>query len=224
MLISEFMIKHKMMSFTEYANHKDRLIKEKEITKISKTIKNLRKIKDYPITIHFTWCVNKEDVDNNIDLIDISFSKMFILEAMKRNGYINETHVNDILQIEDSYINTDSVGVIVKVYAETELDRDVEYILNKIGKGIEDIRSYNDKPEVDEDDRLSNRTMLALRISLFEKYLDSIELWTRKSNRVKVMYDYARKYINEALGVSEVTYMDIDKHLENMKGVKNTNE
>ena len=49
MLISEFMIKHKMMSFTEYANHKDRLIKEKEITKISKTIKNLRKIKDYPL-------------------------------------------------------------------------------------------------------------------------------------------------------------------------------
>ena len=40
MLICEFMIKERFALFTEYANSKDILIKEKEIAKANKVIKN----------------------------------------------------------------------------------------------------------------------------------------------------------------------------------------
>ena len=81
--------------------------------------------------------------------------------------------------------------------------------------------AYNGWPEVDDEAITSNISMRALKISLFEKYLDSIELWTGKSNRVKMLHDYARKYINDILGVDyilNIDKVDFNKYKKEQKG------
>lgn len=182
MLVGEIVINKKLLTFLEYANNTDELLKEKEISELDKIFRKHKKIEDYPIDIEITWFIKEDD---NTELAEVSFYKLFIIEAMNRSGLISDSSKNMLVAFKDSFIETDSVGCIIRVYAETEEDRTIEQILLRIGKYIDDMLIKE------------SLNLKKVRLKLFKEYLESIKPWIEKSNRVRVMYDYAVDRLNE---------------------------